>query len=427
MKSLGFSELSSIFECCHHFSYLLSSGIIWFKNFQDPREQKEKMIDTTQDKDAPVEDADEPFAHNGTTYEQQEEPIGPASETDAPAEEEDTLARNQLSEGSNEEDSGLQEDPTSPSGETPSDTVPDAAAAVDMSTSDPRPPPVHVGKMMADQQCNGTAAGGSKAGLEESQVPDSAAGPAETREQRCPEPIGGKDKEDAKSPLFREEPAGSASEKENSPSSSPSRGRAFKGAEWSLVQNPIHIGLPGPPRDGAGDVLGALQRARLMLRQELNRFEPPPPPPPPQWAEPGPLALGPGGDPVGIPFGPAALFRLPSDVPLKAESHGLGLSASLHSYGGLGDEFTTVSTCTESRTSVTASVSRNLAGRTSAPAAFTARYSSSFAMADLSAGTSLYGGLPSPFHAGGASSGAPALGGYSMRGCAGRSSDRRRR
>ncbi|CAA6660721.1 unnamed protein product [Spirodela intermedia] len=381
----------------------------WEQKYENPCEQKEKMIDATQDKNAPVVDADEPFSYKETICEPQGEPIGSAYETDAPAEE-DTLSRNQLTEGSNEEDSILQEDPTSPSGETHTDMTPAAAAAVGISASDARPPPVHAGKMMTDQRGNGTAAGGSKAGLEESEFHDSPTGPAETREQRCPEPIGGKD-EDSKSLLFLEEPAGN----ESSPSSSPSRGGAFKGEEWSLVQNPIHRGLTDPPRDGAGNVLGALQRARLMLRQELSRFEAPPPPPHP-WAEPAPLALGPGGDSVGIPFGPAALFRLPSDVSLKAESHGLGMSSSLQPYGRFGEGFTTVSTHTESRTSVTASVSRSLAGRTTAPPPFTARYSSSAAMADLAAGTASYGELPSSFYAGGASSG-----GYS------RSLDRPRR
>ena len=100
---------------------------------------------------------------------------------------------------------------------------------------------------------------------------------------------------------------------------------------------------PDNPREADGreaeNVLGALQRARLMLRQELNRID--------LRREELP--------PVCIAFSSNTLFKLLSDVHIKTESPHL----SLNSHGRFGDSIA-ISIFTEKRTSIAATINQNL-------------------------------------------------------------------
>ena len=170
------------------------------------------------------------------------------------------------------------------------------------------------------------------------------------------EPLDGMPPPDHGEEMMTDRPKGSNHEghqEEIESVESRSEGGRVSKEQWSLIRNPIKGSDHADNPREAENVLGALQRARLMLRQELNRIDPRRDELPP----------------VCIPFGPSALFRLPSDVHSKAESPHL----SLNSHGGFGDGIA-ISTFTETRTSIAATINRNL-GTTAISGGFSSSFS----------------------------------------------------
>ncbi|MQL76836.1 hypothetical protein Taro_009239 [Colocasia esculenta] len=273
----------------------------------------------------------------------------------------------------------------------------DGPAVANIHASDVQPSCAVVDGLI-DQKCPRTSAHEYGNGFREFDFAGPLNSHVETREKQCPEPF------DDHSNLqpSRNELVGSTSTE--SPSSSKSSLK-FSKRQWSLVQSQIHKDLSEPPNRDLGNVLDALQLAKQSLRQELNNVQHPPMPVPSgAWAaasDSQPLATR-SDDSLGIQFGPAGLFRLPTDLNLQADLprtnyYDPGLSMpTLRSLAGYSDGYL-LNTRSETRTAVASTRMPGVPVRTGMS---TYTSGNAYATTDLTARTSSYGRLPNSSYMG---------------------------
>uniref|UniRef100_A0A1D1YD50 Uncharacterized protein n=1 Tax=Anthurium amnicola TaxID=1678845 RepID=A0A1D1YD50_9ARAE len=329
---------------------------------------------------------------------EQHEKVDPAEDKDAPVE--DAKLTEEISSINKETkmnsgNTGGQKNPSTDSIKGAAATDSDGPAVANTITSN-----VDTGGML-DQQCHGTAANEYGTGIQEFEFPGPSSSHAETRENQCHEIFDGNAGIGSlchpKLPLHGNEYLVSVSTE--SPSSSGSSGKICK-RQLSLVQNQIHRDLPEPHNTGLSNVLEALQHARLSLGQELKKLQ--------QssrasTADSQSVATR-SSDTLGIPFGSAGLFRIPSDSTQRVDlprsnCYDTGLSmATAQSYTGLCDGYTPNSQM-ETRTALASPrlYLDPVPTRMSMPT-FTNGYS--YAAPDMAARISSYEGLPSSSYMG---------------------------